>query len=83
MADSQMTIQAALSAVMGDVQAVRKKDRNTSQNFSFRGIDAVVNAVGPALRTHQVVVLPRVINRWVETYATRNGTTMKLSLIHI
>jgi len=55
-----MNITEALSAVMNDVQAVAKKDRNTHQNFDFRGIDAVVNAVGPALRKHGVVVVPEV-----------------------
>lgn len=48
----------ALGAVMGEVQAVGKTGRNTQQNYSFRGIDAVVNAVGPALRKHGVVIVP-------------------------
>jgi transglutaminase-like putative cysteine protease len=43
---------------MEDVRAVRKGDRNTQQNYQFRGIDAVMNAVGPALRSHGVVVVP-------------------------
>lgn len=51
-------IVAALSAVMEDVGAVRKADRNEAQRFVFRGIDAVVNAVSPALRRHGVVVTP-------------------------
>ena len=55
-----MTITAALAAVMTDVQAVAKTDRNQHQKFNFRGIDAVLNAVGPALRKHGVVVVPRV-----------------------
>ncbi len=53
---------AALAAVMGDVKAVGKHDRNEAQNFSFRGIDAVTNAVGPALREHQVISIPRVLS---------------------
>jgi hypothetical protein len=52
------TIVVALSAVMNDVQAVRKDSRNTQQNYPFRGIDAVMNAAGPALRRHGVVVVP-------------------------
>ncbi|HEX6970247.1 MAG TPA: ERF family protein [Micromonosporaceae bacterium] len=52
------TIVEALSAVMEDVQSVRKADRNTQQGYVFRGIDAVVNAVGPALRKHRVIALP-------------------------
>jgi ERF superfamily len=51
---------AALSAVMGEVSSVSKDERNTGQGFNFRGIDAVVNAVGPALRKHGVIVVPRV-----------------------
>jgi hypothetical protein len=52
------TIVQALSAVMSDVGAVRKGDRNQVQNFSFRGIDATVNACSPAFRKHGVVVIP-------------------------
>ena len=52
----------ALNAVMRDVQAVRKGDRNTHGGFNFRGIDAVTNAVGPALREHGVIVVPNVLD---------------------
>jgi hypothetical protein len=52
------TVFEALSAVMDDVQAVGKKDRNTQQGYVFRGIDAVVNAVGPAFRKHGIVPTP-------------------------
>lgn len=72
-----LTVTAAWSRVMGDVQAVGKDSRNTQQNFNFRGIDAVMNAVGPALRTHGVTVVPthvEVIERRV--YDTRSGTAM-------
>lgn len=64
---------AALAAVMADVQAVAKKDRNTHQNFNFRGIDAVMNAVGPALRTHQVIVVPDVKAVAYEQVQTSTG----------
>lgn len=77
MATDALPVHAALSAVMGDVQAVRKQDRNTQQGFNFRGVDAVVNAVGPALRTHGVIVLPRVLARHTETYQTSKGATMR------
>jgi len=62
-----VTIQTAMAAVMADVQSVAKSDRNTHQNFSFRGIDAVLNAVGPVLRRHGVVVLPEVLSHSFET----------------
>lgn len=53
-------IHAALAAVMADVGAVKKGDRNTQQGFNFRGVDAVVQAVYPALLAHGVTVMPNV-----------------------
>ena len=68
-----MSIVEALSAVMEDVRSVAKKDRNTHQNFTFRGIDAVVNAVGPALRAHGVVVVPHVDHVEYQDVQTSTG----------
>ena len=62
---------------MEDAGAVRKSERNTHQNFNFRGIDAVVNAVSPALRKHGVVVLPTVNECIYETVIVgQNKTAM-------
>lgn len=55
-----LAVVAALAAVMDDVRAVEKTEVNKQQGFMYRGVDAVVDAVGPALRAHQVVVLPMV-----------------------
>lgn len=48
------------SRVMEDVQAIGKNQRNNAPNanYNFRGIDAVMNAVGPVLRKHGVFVVP-------------------------
>ena len=70
------TIAQALSAVMGDVQAVGKTGHNSSQNYNFRGIDAVVNAVGPAFRQHGIVCMPTVEGIERREYATRSGSAM-------
>ncbi len=67
----QLTVHQALSKVMADVQAVRKDSKNQAQRFNFRGIDAVMNAVGPALRKHGVTILPED----VDVHRT-NGTTV-------
>ena len=55
-----LTIAQALTEVMKEVGAVGKKDRNASQGFNFRGIDAIVNAVSPALQKYGVIVVPSV-----------------------
>lgn len=51
-------VHEAWSSVMNDVRSLAKGDRNQFQNFNFRGVDAVLNAVGPVLRTHGVIVVP-------------------------
>lgn len=53
-------IHEQLSKVMQSVSHVAKLDRNEQQRFLFRGVDAVVNAVGPAFREHGIVVAPDV-----------------------
>ncbi|STD70275.1 ERF family protein [Corynebacterium renale] len=47
----KVPIHVALARVMADVKAVGKSGYNSHQNYNFRGIDGVMNGVGPALRT--------------------------------
>lgn len=54
----QITVYQAVANVMRDVLAVRKNDHNDHFKFHFRGIDAVMNTVGPVLRQHGVIVVP-------------------------
>lgn len=72
-----LPIAQAMGAIMKEVGAIAKKDKNTSQGFNFRGIDSVVNAVSPALQKHGVIVVPSVEDY---EYATveigRNRTAM-------
>lgn len=70
-------IHERLLAVMNDVQAVGKTDRNSQQGFNFRGIDAVINAVGPAFRKHGVMVLPVVMaSEYSQVEVGKNRTPM-------
>ena len=74
-----MKITEALTAVMADVRAVGKSERNAHQGYQFRGIDAVVNAVGPAFRKHGVVCLPTVTK--VEHEQTEVGSKRTLTAV--
>lgn len=76
MSESKPAIHEVLAAVMGDVRAVGKTGRNSAQNYNFRGIDEVMNAVGPVLRQHGVVVLPTVLEHTHETVTSANGKPM-------
>ena len=66
-------IHTALAAVMADCTHVAKRDRNEHQKFLFRGIDAVVNAVGPILRKHSVTVRPVVQGVTYDLVQTSTG----------
>ena len=72
---AEKSVVAALSAVMADVQAIRKGQKNTAPNanYMFRGIDAVMNAVGPALRTHGVVIVPECVESHYRDVQTSTG----------
>lgn len=71
-----MEIIKKLSAVMEAVGAVSKDGRNQAQGFNFRGIDAVVNAVSPALRKEGVVVVPRLVDKTYDIVTTAKGAQM-------
>ncbi|MFC9768979.1 ERF family protein [Rhodococcus jostii] len=77
------TVYEAFVQVMADVQGIAKKDQNTQQRFNFRGIDAVMNAVGPALREHGVVIIPQALNISTERYESKGGAGMKNSTVHM
>lgn len=77
MTDTQLSIAQAMTAIMKEVGAIAKKDKNTSQGFNFRGIDSVVNAVSPALQKYGVVVVPTVDDyEYTTVEIGRNRTAM-------
>ncbi|UVK63441.1 ERF family ssDNA binding protein [Mycobacterium phage Aegeus] len=70
------TVYEAWSRVMEDVRSIAKESRNAQQGFNFRGIDAVMDAVGPSLRKHGVTVIPIAIEHEAERYETAKGGKM-------
>lgn len=73
-----LPIVQALSRVMADVRAVGKDSQADAKigGYKFRGVDAVVNAVGPALRRHGVIVMPEVLSVERVTTQSRQGASM-------
>lgn len=70
------TVAQAWSAVMGDVTALGKNQKNNQQGFKFRGIDDVMNLVGPVLRQHGVSIIPTVEKVKSRDFTTKSGTLM-------
>lgn len=71
--------------VMIDVASLGKHERAQAgqAGFNFRGIDAVMNAVGPALRAHGVTIVPNVISMQREEFNSKNGGRMVGTIVHV
>lgn len=74
-AEMDATVFVAWSRVMGDVQYI-SKGRSPGLNYEFRGIDAVLNAVGPVLRKHGVIVVQVGVQPEYSTVPTANNKVM-------
>lgn len=73
-------VHVAWARVMADVQSISKGDERSDVGgrYMFRGVDRVVNAVGPALRRHGVLVLPaRVVEKEYTETKTSGGKAMQ------
>lgn len=72
------TANEVVLATMQKVQGVAKKDKNAAQGFNFRGIDAVLNAVGPAIREAGGFIVPAVYSTDYSSVLTAKGGTMQV-----
>ena len=78
MSDTPSVVEC-LSTAMEEIRAVGKTGKNTSQNYNFRGIDAVVNAASPAFRKTGVVVTPELRSIDYETVEVGNKRSLMQS----
>lgn len=73
------SVHAAWADVMSELIAISKGEKYEGQGggFMFRGIDRVMNAVGPVLRENRVIVIPCAVSLESERYTTKGGTGMR------
>ena len=76
-------IYAAICGVMEDIKAVGKDDLNKTQGFKYRSIDAVMNALNPAMIKHKIFCAPEVIEQIREERTTGKGSTLIYSVCKI
>lgn len=55
---------------------ISKSGKNKQQGFAFRGIDAVYNALSPALVEHGLVILPKMSERVMTERTTKSGGSL-------
>ena len=76
-------IYAAINAVMNDVGAVGKNDQNDFDKYKYRGIDAVMNALSPAMVKNHVFVIPQVLESAREERTNQKGGLMIYSVVKV
>lgn len=76
-------IYQTINAVMEDVGAVGKNSKNQQQGFMFRGIDAVMNALNPAMTKHKLFIVPEILEQTREERTTEKGKLLIYSVCKI
>lgn len=76
-------IYEVISAVMEDCGAVGKDSMNPQQHYKYRGIDAVMNALNPAMRKHKLFVAPEVLEQTREERQTSKGGLLIYSIVKV
>lgn len=61
-------VQASMSKI-----GIDKSGKNKQQGYAYRGIDQVMNTVGPILAEHEVLIMPSVLNHHMTQGTTKNG----------
>lgn len=76
-------IYKAIADVMTDIGAVGKNQKNQQQGFMFRGIDAVMNAINPALIKNKVFIVPEILEQSREERQTARGGNLIYSICKV
>lgn len=72
-----------INAVMEEIGAIGKNSRNGQQNFMYRGIDDVMNALNPAFINHKLFMVPEVVSQTREERQTANGKNLIYSVLSV
>ena len=73
----------AMLAAMRTVKSIGKSDFNDFHRFSFRGIDTVIDHVGPAFREHGVIALPKLLSLSAEMVKSSKDKPMRLTTVTV
>lgn len=73
----------AIPAIMADMDAIGKDQRNQQQGFNYRGIDQVYNALHPLLAKHKVFTTPEVLEKSRDERVNAKGTVLAFVTLRI
>jgi hypothetical protein len=78
-------VYTAIKHVMEDMArlGVGKNQTNSQQNFRYRGVDDVMDALAPSLSKHGLIIVPHVSDRITTERESRSGGTLFHTLLKI
>lgn len=74
-------IYAALASVKRKIGAVGKSQHNQQQNYNYRGIDDIYNAVSPLFSEYGIISIPEMIEHKRESHTSAKGTLSHFSIV--
>ena len=74
---------SALCNVMKEIGAIGKDSRNKQQGYQYRGVDAVYNALQPALINNHIIVIPEVLEQTRQERCTGKGSNLIYSILKV
>lgn len=75
----KMSIYETIPAVMAEIGVIGKDSWN-KQGFAYRGIDAVMNALNPAMTKYKMFVIPKTLDQRREERQAAKGSTLIYSI---
>lgn len=83
MASPTQMIFTQICAVMNDISAVGKTQKNQKQGYSFRGIDQVYNELHSILARHQVFTVPEILDEKSHEKISQSGGVLIYRILKI
>lgn len=82
-AETIPAIYGAICEVMEQVNHIEKNTTSDHGKFKFRGIDDVLNAVGPAFRARCVFAVPRLVSIERTPTTSKSGGGLMNTVVHV
>lgn len=76
-------IYAAITAIMQELDPIKKEQKNSGQGFNYRGIDQLYNALNPLFTKFKVICVPKTLERIEKEFETEKGKTWRHVSVHI
>jgi hypothetical protein len=81
--EAKPSVVEVMLAAMRSVTSIGKSDFNDFHKFNFRGIDTVLDKVGPAFREHGVLTFPKLLTLNAESVKSSKDKPMRLTTVTV